>query len=490
VSKPPSATEFAVTEVPDETTEEAADPVAGDHIGHFEVRSVLGHGGMGLVLSAFDPKLERPVAIKLVKPTKDVGTNSKIKARLLREARAMAQFRHPNIVSVFEVGEHEDQVYVAMEKVAGGDLRDFLAGMEKTGTTDWHRIVEIFAKAGRGLAAAHAAGMVHRDFKPDNVLIDGERVLVSDFGIVCRTGSRGERTRSGSRTEDSKKDSQLFDQALTRADVVVGTPAYMAPEQHLGIRLDHKADQFSFCVALYEALYGQLPFAGDTTLSYLEAVRDAEVRPPPPGRRVPEWLYKVLVRGLSNDPSQRFPSMRELLIELGADSENVTRLGGTERLILGLSVALFASVWAAAVAGFDVQLSYMLHYMTDSAFLGTVVIGGWYGRSAFTRSDFNKQAYLFLLALGVSLLVLVAGAHLIGLSPDVIGAFHMLIIGTLSLLGIAMFGRKMLPMALCYLAGFLVTAARPDLFLPLLFTGHMVGALCVFWIFRRGSARP
>jgi hypothetical protein len=434
---------------------------------------------MGLVLSAFDPKLERSVAIKLVKTTVDSGTNTKFKARLLREARAMAQFRHPNIVSVFEVGEHEDQVFVAMEQVAGGDLRDLLARMEKEGTTDWRRILDIFTKAGRGLAAAHAAGMVHRDFKPDNVLIDGDRVLVSDFGIVCRVGTR---------EAGSKRDEHLFNEPLTQADAVVGTPGYMAPEQHYGARLDPKADQFSFCVALYQALYGELPFAGDTTLAYLESIRNGEVRPPPPGRRVPQWLRKVVVRGVSGSPADRFPSMRELLIELGTDPESATRLGGAERLALGLSALFFAAVWAAAMAGFDVKLSYRLHYMSDFGFLASLLVGGWFVRHGIARSEFNRRAAIFLMALAVNLLVLVAGSHLIGLSPDVIGTFHMLIIGALSLVGTAIFGRKMLPMALCYLGGFLITAARPDLFFPLLFSGHIVGAACVYWIFRQSRS--
>jgi hypothetical protein len=485
VPKPPSAQELVIlaTGLVDEAKAEAGrDPVAGDRIGHFEVRGVLGHGGMGLVLSAFDPKLEREVAIKLVKPSMGTGTNAKVKARLLREARAMAQFRHPNIVSVFEVGEHEDQVFVAMEQVTGGDLRGHLARMEKAGTTDWHRVVELFAKAGRGLAAAHAAGMVHRDFKPDNVLLDGDRVLVTDFGIVCRTGTR---------EDGSDKDAHLFNEALTRADAVIGTPAYMAPEQHSGVRLGPKADQFSFCVALYEALYGQLPFAGDTNIAYLDSIRNGAVRPPPPGRRVPEWLRKVVVRGLSCDPAQRFPSMRELLIELGTDPEHVARLGSAERLGLGLCVVLFSGVWAAAVGGFEVELSYRLHYLSDLGFLSVLLIGGWLVRHALARSEFNRRASIFLLAMAVNLLVLVAGSHLIGLSPQVVGAFHMLIIGALCLVGTAMFGRKMLLMALCYLAGFLITAARPDLFFPLLFTGHMVGGACVFWIFRQsGSERP
>ena len=471
-----SADELAVlpTQLRGAPAAEIDEPGRGERIGRFEVQRVLGRGGMGVVLSARDSQLGRQVAIKLVKG----GASEDFKARLLREARAMAQLRHPNIISVYEVGEHAGRIYVAMEQIEGDTLAAAIARMRR-GRFFWRQVVELFIEAGRGLAAAHAAGMVHRDFKPDNVLVDTSgRVLVGDFGIVGVAGARGPRTA----------DEQLvFSDQLTRADEVLGTPVYMAPEQHAGESVDARADQFAFCVALYEALFEQLPFAGDTRASYVESIEKGEVRPPPESTRIPGWLLVVLRRGLSAEPEHRFASMEELLLELGADADKSTRLGSAERAVLIGGFAGFVIAWTIAMLGFQIELSYKLHYMTDLGFLGLVALLGWFAREALARSELNRRSLAFVAITAVSLLVLVAGGQLSEIPPVTIGALHMLVIGSSALVAALLFGRRFVPMALCYLGGFIAAAARPELLLPILLGAHCVAAITAVAVSRAGK---
>ncbi|MCA9712961.1 MAG: serine/threonine protein kinase, partial [Myxococcales bacterium] len=185
----------------------------------------------------------------------------------------MAKLTHPNVIAVHDVGTYEGRVFIAMEFVDGPTLRTWLL----QGPLEWNEIVEVFVKAGRGLAAAHAVGLVHRDFKPDNVLIGrGGRVLVMDFGLARQASSRpAEAQPTGTPPPDAR------DMVLTRTGALVGTPAYMAPEQHKGSVADPRVDQFSFCVALYEALYGERPFAGNSVASLAINVLEGHVRSPP-----------------------------------------------------------------------------------------------------------------------------------------------------------------------------------------------------------------
>ncbi len=271
-------------------------------IGRYEVERTLGAGGMGVVVAARDPSLDRTVAIKLIR--RGLGDDQARRARLLREARAMAKLAHPNVVQVFEVGEHEGMVFVAMEFIAGEDLR---AWMERARDGGWREVLEVFLQAGRGLAAAHAAGLVHRDFKPENVFVgEGGRARVGDFGLA-RASSDSARDPAAPRPGGSR------DEALTMTGAVLGTPAYMAPEQHCGRATDARTDQFAYCVALWEALCGERPFAGETLEELADAVVSGRRRVPPRGRSVPSELWVALERGLSTDPSERFPGMNELL---------------------------------------------------------------------------------------------------------------------------------------------------------------------------------
>ena len=276
---------------------------------------------MGVVYGAYDPELDRKVALKLIKPGQG-GAKDTARARLLREAKAIARLQHPNVVAVHDVGVFEDQVFLAMEFVAGGTIKSWLA--EKT--RSWREILDVFIAAGRGLAAAHTAGLVHRDFKPDNVLLDKEaRPRVVDFGIARQAGGgdeldgeTGDVAEDGTATlRDSSGKHTLA--TLTKTGTWVGTPAYMAPEQFLGERGDERSDQFSFCVALYEALYGERPFAGDDMLSISVNVTTEQLRPLPKDRGVPTWVRRVILRGLKVEAGGRWDGMPALIAALSSD---------------------------------------------------------------------------------------------------------------------------------------------------------------------------
>jgi len=319
----------------------AGDLDTGARIGRYVIVERVGTGAMGVVYGAYDPELDRKVALKLIKPGQGKDT---ARARLLREAKAIARLQHPNVVAVHDVGMFEEQVFLAMEFVAGGTIKSWLAAKPRS----WREILGVFIAAGRGLAAAHAAGLVHRDFKPDNVLLDKEdRPRVVDFGIARQAGS-GEDELAGD-TSDSNDDgtATLRDPdsknalaTLTKTGTWVGTPAYMAPEQFLGQRGDEKSDQFSFCVALYEALYGERPFAGDDMLSISVNVTTEQIRPLPRDRGVPTWIRRMILRGLKVDPATRWESMAALIAALSTDPIAKLR----NRLLVGGIAAVVATI--------------------------------------------------------------------------------------------------------------------------------------------------
>jgi tetratricopeptide (TPR) repeat protein/predicted Ser/Thr protein kinase len=285
---------------------------SGTKAGRYMVIERVGAGGMGVVYAAFDDELDRKVALKVMHARADGGGQSSgSRERLLREAQAMAKLSHPNVITVHDVGTFDGRVFIAMEFIDGPTLRAWI----EQGPHEHAEIVHAFVRAGRGLAAAHAVGLVHRDFKPDNVLIgrDG-RVLVMDFGLARQASAR-----PGEALPTTSARSAGRDLVLTRTGALVGTPAYMAPEQHRGAAADPLVDQFSFCVALYEALYGQRPFAGNSVASLALNVLEGHVRSPPRSTTVPAWLRPVVMRGLAHDPQDRYPSMDALLAELQAD---------------------------------------------------------------------------------------------------------------------------------------------------------------------------
>ena len=287
--------------------EDGADAPPVEQIGRFAVLRKLGEGGMGVVYAAHDTELDRDVAMKLLRA--DTGSSGPARARLLREARAMAKLSHPNVITIYDVGTVDEQVFIAMELVHGVTLKRWI----KTRPRTWRGVIERFAEAGHGLAAAHRAGLIHRDFKPDNVLVgDDGRVRVLDFGLARPLDVDDElKTPPG-----SKLDKSSSGERLTVTGAVMGTPAYMSPEQWRSSEIDHRSDQFSFCVTLWEALFGGRPFPGSTAHAIASAVLGGEITPPSDDHSVPAWLVRVLRRGLATRPDDRFESMDALLFVL------------------------------------------------------------------------------------------------------------------------------------------------------------------------------
>lgn len=309
----------------------------GTLVGRYVILDRLGLGGMGIVYRAYDPDLHRPLALKLVR-----AVSKETSARLLREGRALAKVSHPNIVQVFDVGVFGETVFIAMELVEGKTL---IAWARET-PREWRTLLGHLIDAGRGLAAAHAADLVHRDFKPHNVIVgtDG-RVRVLDFGVARRavwlpqdpadpTPPGDEDEHDEQELDDARADStQSEDTTHEPATVaaprdglpqfvasrLTGTWGYMAPEQRKQGVLDARADQFAFAVTCWELLHGERPFAGKTNQEYADAAAAGRIRPPPAGNTTPAWIRRVLQRALSPSPGDRYRSMDELLGALSID---------------------------------------------------------------------------------------------------------------------------------------------------------------------------
>ncbi len=338
----PSGVEGADTEFDDDDRLEA-----GAKVGRYTVLERVGAGGMGVVYAAFDPELDRKVALKVMhQRTESTLHTTGGRERLLREAQAMAKLSHPHVITVHDVGTFDGRVFIAMEFVDGPTLRAWL----DQGQREWPDIIDVFVKAGRGLASAHAVNLVHRDFKPDNVLIGrGGQVLVMDFGLA-RQASTGV-AEAQPTAQPSPVD--LSGMMLTRTGMLMGTPAYMAPEQHTGASASPLVDQFSFCVALYEALYGERPFAGNSVASLAINVLEGQIRTAPKGSRVPAWLRAAVLRGLTRDPQDRFPSMDALLAELQRDPPVARRSWLTALVTLGVGATVVGGYLATRQADVD-----------------------------------------------------------------------------------------------------------------------------------------
>jgi len=329
---------------------------AGATVGRYLILGVLGSGGMSVVYGAYDPQLDRRVALKLMRAADDGRDREHVRDRLLREAQALARLAHPNVVTVHDVGTVGDQVFVAMEYVEGRTVAEWF-GESPTR----HDLLRVFRHAGEGLAAAHAEGLVHRDFKPDNVMIDARgRVRVMDFGLARPSGAPSSEVRAvdsdsaAARTAvnferlsavERRSSGEAFDMPLTVTGAVMGTPAYMAPEQHRGARTGPATDQFSFCVALYEGLYGERPFAGRSRAELKENVLLGRVRAPPLNRHMPRQLRRAILRGLSVRPMHRWPSMLALLAELDRVPRSRRR-----RVMVALAVVVGSGLVGLATA--------------------------------------------------------------------------------------------------------------------------------------------
>ncbi len=303
----------------------------GTRVAHYELRGLLGAGGMGEVYEAYDSELDRFVAVKLLRP--ELAGSGVVVERLVRESRLMAKVVHPSVITVYAAGRHEEAGYIAMELVRGATLASYLPRAK----LPWRQTLALFARAGAGLAAAHALGIVHRDFKPDNVLLELDggdrvtRVLVTDFGIARAIGDAAD-------SEDVELSRSPRDLRLTATGAAIGTPAYMAPEQLDRGAVDHRADVFAFTASLWEGLYGERPFRGATA----DEIRAAMATPPrPPIGPVPRRLVRALERGLAPVAADRWPSVDALLEELARISSRAKKLaiGGAAIALVGLGVA-------------------------------------------------------------------------------------------------------------------------------------------------------
>ena len=299
----PARTETAVASEP----AAPANPL-GATLGRYRLEHELGAGAMGVVHAAFDPDLHRRIALKVLRGA-NVTPNAR--ERLLREARAMARLTHPNVVTVYEVGTANGRDFVAMELVSGETLAEWLRATRRPLAA----ILDAFLAAGRGLAAAHAAGIVHRDFKPHNVLrSQGGRITVTDFGLARASDDAPFPAPDASAPAGGEPGSPSALAGLTATGSLLGTPAYMAPEQWRGGAVTAATDQFAYCVALWESLAGQRPYRGPT----LEDLRSQIERGPAAldASRIPRRVRGLLLRGLDPDPATRWPSMDALLARL------------------------------------------------------------------------------------------------------------------------------------------------------------------------------
>jgi tetratricopeptide (TPR) repeat protein/predicted Ser/Thr protein kinase len=318
----------------------------GTRVDRYQLLGMVGRGNMGEVYAAYHPDLDRRIALKVLREL-DVGSPER-RARLSREARAIARLSHPNVISVFDAGTFEGRVYIAMEFIDGVTLDAWLAASNRT----WREVVDVFVAAGRGLAAAHGAGIVHRDFKPQNIMIarDGT-ARVMDFGLARLLEEDAGPDRDGEQPITGQDVFGRVPANVTMTGALVGTPAYMAPEQFHGRSIDARADQFSFCVALHEALHGRrprlphLPVASGEAESSSSAARAAQATAARGGSRrsgPPAWLKSIIARGLSPDRERRFGSMDQLLRALARGRARVRRASLAMAALLAL--ALVASL--------------------------------------------------------------------------------------------------------------------------------------------------
>ncbi|MCB9737548.1 MAG: tetratricopeptide repeat protein [Deltaproteobacteria bacterium] len=315
-------------------------PEPGDLVGRYHVIEVLGRGAMGVVYTAYDPELDRRIALKLVRVEGPISADAReLEARLLAEAQAMARLSHRNVVTVHDIGTVDAGIYIAMELVVGRTLRAWLDEAPHT----WREIVDVFLQAGDGLAAAHAANIVHRDFKPDNVLIErGGRVLVTDFGLARVAMRELPGVTSAVPSSDLRK---------TRAGTVIGTPAYMAPEQLVESgAVDARADVFAFGATLYEALWRARPYAGATLEELARSLATGEPQEPPAAPKVPAFVRRVVTRALQGKPEARYQTMPALLQALRADPRRRLLRVAVPFVALALLAGSVLAIWQITTA--------------------------------------------------------------------------------------------------------------------------------------------
>ena len=394
---------------------------AAHRVGRYLILRQIGAGGMGVVFAAYDEELDRKVAVKLLRQAGDA--RSDLRTRILREAQAMARLSHPNVVQIYEVGEVASvagQVFIAMEFIEGTTLSDWQRARS------WEEVLPVYLQAGQGLGAAHESGLIHRDFKPDNVLVgkDG-RPRVADFGLARTKNSEpvaaaaaqapavladpGSEMRSGS----------LLVTPLTQAGAILGTPAYMSPEQYRSEPTDSRCDQFSFCAALYEALYKTLPFAGHTLSELRQNVLAGKVRPPPPKTTVPPRVYAALRRGLQTDPAQRFASMGEMLNALSFDPQRDPAAAPKSRrrllrVMVILMLVVLGALFPAARHGAVTTLQVL---SATGVFLLGCSLVAFFQRQVLLHNTFHRSLMIYLAVFTAQQLCIHGLALLTGLTP-------------------------------------------------------------------------
>lgn len=356
-------------------------------LGRFVILHQLGAGGMGAVLAAYDEQLDRKVALKLLHS--QGATRERQHRRTLREAKALARVTHPRVVSVYEVGEAENQVYLAMEFVDGISLRIW----QSQAMRSWRDILYMYLQAGEGLHAVHKAGIVHRDFKPENVIVGKDGLpRVADFGIARLNELQTAEDVAGSGPQ------ALQTELVTLEGGLIGTIGYISPEQYEGTTSDEISDQWSFCAALYEALYGCLPFAGSTAAEQSVSIR-GPIQPPPADSAVPPEIFRILSQGLSYEPSARFPNLTALLRSLTAEYEQSPAAATQSRRTL-------VAVVATTCISVFLLAQYLLIYrnrmvpqaalMTLGLIMATLAVG-YRHRATLRRNPFHRAMWsLFL----------------------------------------------------------------------------------------------
>lgn len=367
----------------------------GAILGRYTVLEAIGSGGMGNVFAAWDPELHRRVAIKVLHgDLMQSEARQRAQERLRQEAQAAARLAHPNVVAIYDVGTVDERLFIAMELVEGQTLKQWLSEPRP-----WQETLEIFRQAGRGLAAAHLAGLVHRDFKPGNVMLaDDGQVKILDFGLA--KGMQGaleaplDQPAAPSQSAAPSQDAAEDDTATvlqpevplgTRTGQVMGTPRYMSPEQQLGRPVDHRSDQFSFCISLYQALYGCLPFVTESGEVPRSSALQGRLRTVPADSEVPPRLHGVLGRGLQTEPEARYASMDELLADLKSPSMAGRRAwivaAGVLAMLVAAAIGLRPQAVECAASGDHLEEMWngARRSSLQQLFTGAGVADGWPG---------------------------------------------------------------------------------------------------------------
>ncbi len=429
-------------------------------IGRFVVLRQLGQGGMGVVYAAYDEELDRKLAVKLLHQTELQSADRR--TRILREAQAMARVSHPNTVQVYEVGEVAGQVFIAMEFIEGTTLGSW----QSQSGRPWEEVLRMYVAAGQGLVAAHAVGLVHRDFKPDNVLVGtDQRPRVADFGLARATGTVEPPVRSAALGAVD-----LLSSPLTMTGSVLGTPAYMSPEQYSGEQADSRSDQFSFCAALYEALYKQLPFAGLTFGELSSNVLAGKLRPVDPASPIPRLIEQTLRRGLATRPEQRFPSMTELLEALSINPQHDATGSPQARrafsfMLVGVTMVISVLLNLAKAHG-DVAIRQFL-------WASLILLTGWTGatlmvRKTLGRNSFHRRMLKLTGVLAVQMVCFRAAGLLLHLEPAQLVVMEMIGLAATTLIVATQFLPPVWPVPLMLVGGSLLLTQRPDLLWPVL----------------------